>query len=342
MAPEQLEGKPADARTDLFAFGAILYEMITGKRAFEGPSQASVISAIMSGEPVPLLSLQPMTPPSLDRLVRRCLAKDPDRRCDSAHDMADELRWISQPVDTSATAPASLPKRRGRRWAFAAAVAIVLPAVGIAVLWRSGALRLPAGSGAQSAITSVAVLPFDNLSGDPDQEYFADGITEEVIAKLGKIGALRVISRRSVMRFKATATPLAEIAQALNVEAVIVGSVRRAASKVRITAQLVQARPERQLWTETTSRIWRSSCCRTRSHGRLPRAPAMTVQECPSVSRTLVISPSRRNLRGRYHLQKLSGEESNKAIVSFQEAMTQIHAIGSMRPLMRIGTSRRW
>jgi len=326
MAPEQLEGKPTDTRTDLWALGAILYEMLTGKRPFEGTSAASLITAIMSGEPVPLSLLQPMTPPSLDRLVRRCLAKDPDRRCDSAHDMADELRWNSQDVNTSATAPASLPRRRGRSWAFAAAVAIVLLAAGIAVLRRSGALRLPAGSGAQSAITSVAVLPFDNLSGDPDQEYFADGITEEVIAKLGKIGALRVISRRSVMRFKATATPLAEIAQALNVEAVIVGSVRRAASKVRITAQLVQARPERQLWTETYERdlgdilllqdeVARAIAQETRVN--------VTVQERSLLSRAHSVNLAAHDayLRGRYHLQKLSGEESNKAIVSFQEAI---------------------
>ena len=255
MAPEQLEGKPADARTDLFAFGAILYEMIAGKRAFEGASQASVISAIMSGEPAPLSSLQPMTPPPLDRLVRRCLAKDPDRRCDSANDLADELRWISQPGEPRATAPASLPKRRGRRWAFAAAVA-----KWCCWQWDRRAMairRVEAAGGISRAVGDylwIAVLPFDNLSGDPDQDYFADGMTEEVIARLSKIGALRVTSRRSVMRFKSTAAPLAEIARALNVEAVIVGSVRRAASRVRITAQLVQASPERQLWTETYER----------------------------------------------------------------------------------------
>ena len=95
MAPEQLEGKDADARSDIFSFGAVAYEMLTGRRAFPGDSQASVITAIMSSQPPPLSSVQPLTPPALDRLVHRCLEKDPDARWQSASDMAAELRWIS-------------------------------------------------------------------------------------------------------------------------------------------------------------------------------------------------------------------------------------------------------
>src|SRR6202165_2255444 len=94
MAPEQLEGKEADARTDIFAFGVVVYEMATSKKAFEGKSQASVISAIMSSDPQPMSSLQPMTPPALDRVVKTCLAKEPDERCQSAKDLTDELKWI--------------------------------------------------------------------------------------------------------------------------------------------------------------------------------------------------------------------------------------------------------
>ena len=96
MAPEQLEGHPADARTDLWSLGVILYEMVTGRRAFEAPSHAGLIAAILQQEPSPLSTRQPTTPPSLERLVRRCLAKSPDDRWDTAHDVADELRWIAQ------------------------------------------------------------------------------------------------------------------------------------------------------------------------------------------------------------------------------------------------------
>ncbi len=115
MAPEQLEGKTADARTDLWALGAIIYEMVSGRRAFEGQSQASVIGAILEREPAPLSTLQPLTPPSLERLVRRCLAKSPDERWDSAHDVADELRWIAGAGAEAAAAPSGVASgsRRG-------------------------------------------------------------------------------------------------------------------------------------------------------------------------------------------------------------------------------------
>ena len=96
MAPEQLEGKEVDARTDIFAFGAVVYEMATGKRAFEGKTQASVIAAILESEPPPMSSLQPMTPPALDRVVKKCLAKEPDERWQGASDLCDELKWIAE------------------------------------------------------------------------------------------------------------------------------------------------------------------------------------------------------------------------------------------------------
>ena len=106
MAPEQLEGKPADARTDIFAFGALLYEMLTGRRAFEGTSQASLISAILSSDPPPIAVLQPLSPPALDRVVKKCLAKDPDERWQSAHDLTSELKWIAESgLQTAVAAP---------------------------------------------------------------------------------------------------------------------------------------------------------------------------------------------------------------------------------------------
>jgi serine/threonine protein kinase len=114
MAPEQLEGKDADARTDIFAFGAVLYEMSTGKRAFEGSSRASLIASIMSAQPRAVSELQPMTPPALDRLIRKCLAKDPENRWQNSADVADELRWIAEGGSQSGAAR-SCPRRRAAR-----------------------------------------------------------------------------------------------------------------------------------------------------------------------------------------------------------------------------------
>ena len=126
MAPEQVEGKPADARTDLWALGAILYEMLTGKRAFEGTSAASLIAAILERDPPPVPTLQPPTPAGVDRLVRRCLAKDPDERWQSAHDVADELRWIREGSGASASGENQSRRRGGPRLAWRVAVAALL------------------------------------------------------------------------------------------------------------------------------------------------------------------------------------------------------------------------
>ena len=137
MAPEQLEGKEVDARTDIFAFGAVVYEMATGKKAFEGKSQASLIAKILETDPPPMSSLQPMTPPALDRVVKRCLAKEPDDRWQSANDLANELKWIAEGGSQTAT-PAAVTAERGRmlrRWALVAGLACVIVAalVGLAV-----------------------------------------------------------------------------------------------------------------------------------------------------------------------------------------------------------------
>jgi Tol biopolymer transport system component/predicted Ser/Thr protein kinase len=136
MAPEQLEGREVDARTDVFAFGAVLYEMVTGRRAFEGTSQASLVSSIMTSEPAPLAAVQPMTPPALERIVRTCLAKDPDDRWQSAHDLGAELRWIAE-AGSQAGVPAPVVARRKsrERWAWVLVAALSLAAVAGGILY---------------------------------------------------------------------------------------------------------------------------------------------------------------------------------------------------------------
>jgi len=161
MAPEQLEGREADGRSDVFAFGAVLYEMATGRKAFEGKSQASLIAAIMTSEPPSLSTIEPMSPPALDRVVRTCLAKDPDERWQSAHDIASELKWIAQGSQTGVAAIASPARRAGRRerWAWTLATASLAAAAAIAV----AALRGPREPGRpiRLSLGMPSKVPFD-------------------------------------------------------------------------------------------------------------------------------------------------------------------------------------
>ena len=161
MAPEQLLAKPADARTDVWALGAIVYEMVTGKRAFAGTSVVGLMGAILEREPAPITSLQPMAPPALERLIMRCLAKGPDERWDSAHDVAHELRWIAQSGEAAALTHAG--SRRRRRWlhlALLVAGGLAIAAVGAGVMWR---LR-PLAPLAPVAWVSLDVRPAEELN----------------------------------------------------------------------------------------------------------------------------------------------------------------------------------
>ncbi len=142
MAPEQLEGKETDARTDIFAFGAVLYEMATGKKAFEGKSQASLIAAILTADPAPVSAIQPMTPPALDRVVKTCLAKDPEDRWQSAHDIGSELTWIAQGGSQAALAAARPGARRKPVWIFTAALLTAAAFAGF-LGWKLGTGRMP-------------------------------------------------------------------------------------------------------------------------------------------------------------------------------------------------------
>ena len=207
MAPEQLAGQEADARSDLFSFGTVLYEMLTGKRAFEGDSAPAIRAAILGSDPPPMSSLHPGVPPALDGLVRRCLAKHPDERWQTADELLHELRRIGD-VSTSTRTRT----REGVRWAAAILITGMTGLVGWLVL---GGLQRPPEPPPRSQIRAVAVLPLDDLSGEPDQEYFADGMTEQLIADLATIGGLRVTSRTSVMHYKRASKPVPTIAKEL-------------------------------------------------------------------------------------------------------------------------------
>ena len=254
MSPEQASGKPVEHFSDQFSLGVVLYEMLSGKRPFARSTVAETLTAIIREEPEPLEKAAPSVPPPVRWIVTRLLSKDPADRYDSTRDLARELAtWRLHQTDQETPAgstPRPTPRARRGPWAGVAAL-VVLAAAG-SLFWL--ARRTPTTVASPGPIRSIAVLPLSNLSGDPAQEYFSDGMTEELTAALSQISALKVISRTSSAQFKGTRKPMREIAAALGVEGVIEGSVLRAGDRVRITAQLIHAATDAHLWAHSYER----------------------------------------------------------------------------------------
>ncbi len=205
MSPEQAQGRDLDTRSDIFSFGAVLYEMLSGRRAFRGESWVGTLAAILKTEPVPLRELRPMIPAALERQVMLCLRKAPQERFQKMTEVRAAL--------------ADMPRES-----------------------------------AKTAKPSIAVLPFANLSADKENEYFSDGLAEEVLNALTKIPELRVIARASAFAFRGQDHDLRTIGQRLKVETILEGSVRRAGNRIRITAQLIKVDDESHLWAERYDR----------------------------------------------------------------------------------------
>jgi serine/threonine protein kinase/tetratricopeptide (TPR) repeat protein len=249
MAPEQLLGEATDTRTDIYSLGVLLFEMVTGQRPFREELATRLTDDILHQTPVSPRTVSNRMSPELEQIILKCLEKEPENRYQSVKDLEVDLRRLQ----TKGSAPmfriAGTKKAPSwRRVAEAIAVALIAAvAIGLSVrFWRekfSTHVSPP-------QIHSLAVLPLSNLSADPQQEYFADGMTEELTTQLAQISALRVISRTSVMKYKGSQKSASEIASELNVDAVVEGSVMRWGDRVRITAQLIQASTDKHLWAK--------------------------------------------------------------------------------------------
>ncbi len=288
MSPEQVRGRQTDLRSDIFAFGAILYEMVTGRRAFGGGPAVEVLSAIIRDQPPDPSVASGNVPSALDHVVRQCLEKDPDKRLQSARDLAVQLRSVSDAL-----------AHTGR----------------------------PGTDGATQKRVMIVVLPFENLSHDPDQEYFSAGLTEETISDLGALASsqLGVIARTSAMSYRGTRKSIAEIGRELGVDFAVEGSVRRQADRVRISVQLIRTNDQTHIWAQQYDRDLRDVLAVQDELGRAIAEQVQVKLTPDGAGRRGAVQPLDQAaydayLHGRFHLWRVTRPDLERALEYFRRA----------------------
>jgi len=249
MSPEQIEAKPLDGRSDLFALGIVLYELLAGERPFRGDSSPAVMAAVIKDRPKRIGDVRADAPAALSSLVDRCLEKDPRDRPQTAQEVLLELKALRTAWESGGLAAGSKAAARRRPGRMVAVAAAVVLAAGLAT---AGWLAVKRRTAVREERPTVAVLPFADIDGKDG--YFADGVSEDILNVLSRVPQVRVTSRSSAFSFKGKDVPVSEIAQRLHVGHVLEGSVRKSGNAVRITATLIDAGTDTPVWSETYDR----------------------------------------------------------------------------------------
>jgi len=323
MAPEQLAGEEADARTDIHGAGFVLYEMATGQRPFAEVQSGQLLGALMRKAPVPPTTLNPKVSAELERIIGKCVEKEPENRYQSAKELAIDLRRLGAP--STVAAPVQKRERYSPKLILVAGALLVAVFVTLFTLNVNGWRDRLFGKTATPRIGSLAVLPLENLSGDSGQEYFADGMTEALITTLSQISALKVTSRTSVMHYKGTRKTVPQIAQELHVDAVLEGSVMRDANHLRVTAQLIHAPTDTHLWAESYERDLRDILAVQNEVAHAITSEInvkLTAQEQERLARTHPVNFAAHDayFKARFHLQQGTEDQLREAKAYFEEA----------------------
>ena len=344
MSPEQARGEVLDARTDLFSFGAVLYQLATGKMPFEGPTSAVIFTRILEKDSAAPSSVNPDVPPKLDEIVGKALEKDRELRYQTAAEMRADLKRLKRDSESGRTAVQSVaaapvekvgreasrilhaietiekPHRR-RNWAFAGVLAVAMAGIGLAVgTW------LLSRNTPKSAISSLAVLPFAYDRNDSSHEFLADGITEEVINNLAQIPGLRVMARATVFRYKGKDVDPSEAGKALNVDAILTGRLTHHDEQMTIQADLVRVSDGAQIWghqfTRPEAQAHELQSDITREITQMLRA-RITGAEMQHMTAGKTQDPEAYELylKGRFYLTKRTKQDLAQALTYFQQAI---------------------
>jgi len=334
MAPEQLRGQPVDARTDIYALGCVLYEMATGRRPFRAELATELSSDILNKTPAPPVRLNPDLPAKLEDIILKCLEKDPENRYQSAKELTVDLRRLAAPASAVPHAPSPAAPAAGTvatllrsaQRPLPLGLGVILVLLVLLLAFNVGGMRERLFGAAAPNIDSIAVLPLENLSRDPEQEYFADGMTEALITELSKISALKVISRTSAMQYKGVKKPMPQIARELGVNGLIEGSVVREGDQVRITVQLIHGPTDKHLWAESYQRELRGILALQSEVARVIAREIqveLTPQEGARLARSRRVDPRAYEayLRGLYLWNTRTPEGLNKSLEYFRQAL---------------------